>query len=509
MDEILHSPQRELPRRRQRKGSVPAGEERAERLKERFSKFMDAAGARSEVLRRQGTRVYHRAWSAIAGKPKMAPLPFLAISVVIGVAAVVGTMYTPAYVVTVDGTDVGVVRDQAVFEQAAARVEERASEILGYDYTLDHTVTYASALVEQDELTPAAELETYLFDQIGEVMKSYVLTVDGQVVGAAEDRAALDQLLEDLAAPYVNENTISVDYTKNVHITREYVPSTVEQDVTNMMAALTANTNGQTTYEVQAGDTFMALAFDNDMTMAEMEALNPDVDINKLYIGQILNIKEEIPFLGVETVDSLTYTEAIECPVREVEDDSMYQGESKVLDGGIPGEALITADVTYVNGVERERNITSTTTVREATEKVIAVGTKERPTWYPTGNYIWPVYGSITSRFGYRYIFGSYSYHSGLDIAVPYGTSVKASDGGTVTFAGYKGSYGYLVIIDHGNGEQTYYGHNSKLLVSAGDKVYQGQVIAKAGSTGRSTGSHCHFEIRINGTAVNPSAYLN
>ena len=110
-----------------------------------------------------------------------------------------------------------------------------------------------------------------------------------------------------------------------------------------------------------------------------------------------------------------------------------------MLDAGIPGEALVTADVTYVNGVEKERNVTSTTVLREATEKVIAVGTKERPTWYPTGNYIWPVYGRITSRFGYRSIFGSYSYHSGLDIAVPYGTSVKASDGGTVTFAGYKG----------------------------------------------------------------------
>ena len=276
-----------------------------------------------------------------------------------------------------------------------------------------------------------------------------------------------------------------------------------------MLAMLTENTNGQTTYEVQKGDTFMALAFDNDMTMAEMEELNPGIDINKLYIGQILNIKEEIPFLGVQTVDSLTYHEEIACEVREVEDDSMYQGESKVLDAGIPGEALVTADVTYVNGVEKERNVTSTTVLREATEKVIAVGTKERPTWYPTGNYIWPVYGRITSRFGYRSIFGSYSYHSGLDIAVPYGTSVKASDGGTVTFAGYKGSYGYLVIINHGNGEQTYYGHNSSLLVSAGDKVYQGQTIAKAGSTGRSTGSHCHFEIRINGTAVNPAAYLN
>ena len=124
MDEILHSPQRELPRRRQRKGSAPAGGERAERLKERFSKFMDAAGARSEVLRRQGTRIYHRVSSALAGKPKMAPLPFLAISAVIGVGAVVSTLYSPAYVVTVDGADVGVVRDQAVYEQAAARVRE-------------------------------------------------------------------------------------------------------------------------------------------------------------------------------------------------------------------------------------------------------------------------------------------------------------------------------------------------------------------------------------------------
>ena len=304
-----------------------------------------------------------------------------------------------------------------------------------------------------------------------------------------------------------------MDYTKNVHITREYVPSTVEQDVTNMMAALTANTNGQTTYEVQAGDTFMALAFDNDMTMAEMEALNPDVDINKLYIGQILNIKEEIPFLGVETVDSLTYTEAIECPVREVEDDSMYQGESKVLDAGVPGEQVVTADVSYLNGVEQERTVLETQVTREATNKVIAVGTKERPTWYPTGNYIWPVYGTITSRFGYRYIFGSYSYHSGLDIATSYGTTIKASDGGTVVWSGTGTgsywSYGNYVMIDHGNGVRTIYAHCSSLLVSTGDHVYQGQAIARVGATGRATGNHCHFEMQINGTPVNPRSYLS
>ena len=85
---------------------------------------------------------------------------------------------------------------------------------------------------------------------------------------------------------------------------------------------------------------------------------------------------------------------------------------------------------------------------------------------------------------------------------------MKAADGGRVTYAGTKGNYGKLVIITHDDGTQTYYAHNSKLLVSVGDRVYQGQQIAKAGSTGRSTGNHCHFEIRIGGKTVNPLNYL-
>ncbi len=511
MDEILRAPELEHAQRAPRKSHASDSrlEGAARAMRERFVTFADAAAAQGRVWRRQGVRVYHRTVSATAGKPKMAPLPFLALAAVIGVAVVTSVMYTPAYVVSVDGVEVGLVRDQAVFEQAAARVESRASEILGYDYSLDHDVQYSFALTQRENISPVADFETYLFDQVGEVMKSYVLTVDGQFVGAAVDRAALDDMLATLAAPYVNENTVSVSYTKNLYITREYTPSDVEQDITSMTAMLTENTNGQTTYEVQKGDTFMALAYANGMTMDEMEALNPDVDIDRLYIGQILNVKEEIPFLGIKTVDAVTYTEPIECEVRQVQDDTMYQGDSKVLDLGIPGEALVNADVTYVNGVEKERNVTNTTVVRAATEKVVAVGTMPRPSWFPTGNYVWPVYGRVTSPFGYRSIFGSYSYHSGIDIAVPYGTAVKAADGGTVVWSGYKGSLGNLVIIDHGNGEQTYYGHNSQLYVSVGDKIYQGQTIAAAGSTGRSTGSHCHFEIKINGTSVNPRPYLS
>ncbi len=188
--------------------------------------------------------------------------------------------------------------------------------------------------------------------------------------------------------------------------------------------------------------------------------------------------------------------------------DSLYQGESQVIEAGVPGVALVNADVTYLNGKEEEREVLSTQTVTEPTTRIIAVGTKVRPSWYPTGSFIWPTTSHrINSRFGWRSIFGSYSYHGGIDIAASYGQNVVAADGGTVIYSGWMGGYGNLVIIDHGNGMHSYYGHNSSLKVSVGDHVHQGQTVAGAGSTGRSTGVHCHFEVRINGTRVNPLAY--
>ncbi len=129
---------------------------------------------------------------------------------------------------------------------------------------------------------------------------------------------------------------------------------------------------------------------------------------------------------------------------------------------------------------------------------------------YPS---ILPVNGRFTSYVGSRSNpFSSYSnskeYHSGLDIAVDKGTSVKATGAGTVTYAGYDASYGYLVIIDHGYGIETRYGHNSSLLVKKGDTVKRGDIIAKSGSTGRSTGPHVHYEIRINDEIKNPLDYV-
>lgn len=118
-----------------------------------------------------------------------------------------------------------------------------------------------------------------------------------------------------------------------------------------------------------------------------------------------------------------------------------------------------------------------------------------------------PVSGIISSRFGARSSIRS-SAHTGLDIATSTGTPVLAAASGTVTFSGWKGSYGYLLVVTHSNGVQTYYGHCSKLYVSAGQNVAQGQNIAAVGSTGNSTGPHLHFEIRVNGIAYNPQNYL-
>lgn len=126
------------------------------------------------------------------------------------------------------------------------------------------------------------------------------------------------------------------------------------------------------------------------------------------------------------------------------------------------------------------------------------------------GRFIWPVRGPISSPFGWRLhpILKKKIFHSGIDIAVPFGASVRAADAGVVAVSGWQGGYGNFIAIDHGNGLATCYGHNSRLLVKEGDKVSQGQVIALAGSTGLATGPHVHFEVRRNGTTVNPMSFL-
>lgn len=215
---------------------------------------------------------------------------------------------------------------------------------------------------------------------------------------------------------------------------------------------------------------------------------------------------EEGPLLTVRTVEEVTYTQPVDPPVEEVPDAALLLGEQQVLQQGTPGLEERTDRVTCTQGVEEARETMSVNRLTQPTPTQVAVGTAQgrrepRPVPLALGGAdLLPLRGPD--------LFGSTSLHRGIDIAAPTGTPITAAAQGTVIWSGLRGTYGNLVKLDHGNGFVTYYAHCSQLLVQEGDTVDQGETIALVGSTGRSTGPHCHFEIRINGTAVNPLSYL-
>lgn len=122
-----------------------------------------------------------------------------------------------------------------------------------------------------------------------------------------------------------------------------------------------------------------------------------------------------------------------------------------------------------------------------------------------TASWHWPVLGPISSDYGWR---GYKDFHHGIDIAVPTGTTISSARAGKVVKAGWLGVYGLAVLVDHGNGIQTLYGHNNRLLVKVGERVESGERISISGDTGNTTGPHLHFEIRLNGKTADPSEYL-
>ena len=483
-------------------------------LGERWARFKRRAPLYRRALREWSRihfrRLSHQLHNVVAGNRTAGPVTFLACSGALAVALTITTLYSPSYVVTLDGELVGVVADPDTVQEAIQTVERTGTSLLGHDSQIEGELDYEFALTLRSDLTTEADVQNYFYGKLDSVsgeLRQYQVLVDGQVVGTVKDEDALNQLLDSMKEKYTNENTVSAEFLDTVTVEPVYEAENL-MTMSEMDAALQSNQDGSTTYTVVAGDTFYGIAYANDMSLSDLQALNPGMDINRLMVGDVLNVKELTPILSVQTVEEQNYTQAIACPVEEVEDSSLYVGDSRVITQGVEGEEQVNATVTYVNGQETSRTVNSTTTLREPTTTVKAVGTKEKPRTASSGSYQWPIYGRITSYFGGRYIFGSYSYHSGIDISASYGAAIRAADGGTVTYAGYKGSYGNLVIITHDNGTQTYYGHNSSLTVSAGQKVYKGQQVARAGSTGRSTGVHCHFEMRVNGTSVNPLSYL-
>ncbi len=438
----------------------------------------------------------------------VSPLLYVTLAVLIVGAAFFNSTYMRAYAVNVNGQPVAVVSSEAEVQAIISNVESRATDILGERYNYDGDISINEVYATPDDLSDAAQVEDFLFENVGAVIQAYALRVDGVEIGQARTEAELYNLLDEAAQPYLSQDTIRYRFVEDVEVYPIEVPANTYFDLEPIRATLAQLEVEQATYVVKKGDTFNAIAYSLDMWPYELAILNPDVIVDKLWVDQELVIQEAVPYLSVEMVTDETYEDVIASPVEYIETADLYVGDTRVKEQGEDGLALVNANVTYVNGVEVEREIVSSETLKEATTTYTYTGTTPRPVTASNGYFLWPVRGTITSSFGGRNLWGRYDFHLGIDIACPTGTSIKAADGGTVITSGWSGSYGYLVAIRHDNGYVTYYAHNSSLLVSVGQKVYQGQVIARAGMTGNASGPHCHFEVRINGTSVNPRNYL-
>ena len=442
-------------------------------------------------------------------KMHLHPVAFLCGAMAIAAAATVLSLYTLGAQVTYDGQDLGIVSSRRAAEKVVAELEDVTRATTGDGgYTVDTALlTAETGVFPRRELISDDEFEETLSDTLGVVDYAYVLYVDGEKVVATTRSGALEDLLEQLKLGYETADTVNAYFVEDVDIRQEYVESSYVMNLGYIAEILNETKEGEVTYTVTSGDSYYSIAEKYGLSVEDLMKLNPGYDPKILRVGDVLTISNAVPYLTVVNVERQRYVQDVPYQVEYTDDASMYQGEYKVTSPGVYGKADMTANVTYINGEETEREVVASVTLSQPVTEQQLRGTKERPTWYPTGSFSWPCTGILTSRFGYRSLLGS-TYHSGIDIGNSYGTSIYASDGGTVTYSGWMSGYGYLIIIDHGNGYQTYYGHNSSLAVSVGAKVHKGQLIARMGSTGRSTGNHCHFGIKLNGTFVNPLNYL-
>lgn len=298
---------------------------------------------------------------------------------------------------------------------------------------------------------------------------SYSVNINGEMVGYTDNKSKLQSQINDYIENGENENTAFVQ----VDSLPEYNICLLKRDV---------DTDDDKIFDIikSGGVTYYRY-------YAILE--NQEEKIYVSNFSEAEDIVNQLKEKNSSNMDNITISEKYETELKEMT--TVEEAVSKLY---VEPKKVIVAS--------------NKTTSKKSSSGTVNTATNISSTKVNLGvSLIKPVSGIISSRFGARSSIRS-SAHTGLDIATSKGTPISAAAAGTVTFSGWKGSYGKLVVITHSNGVQTYYGHCNSLYVSAGQTVSQGQTIAAVGSTGNSTGPHLHFEIRINGVAYNPQNYL-
>lgn len=505
--------------RKEKKAAKTEEEKRA--LEERKEERKENARAAAEILSRQRQYKYE---NSRIGK-KMAVIKNYCEEhkkvLLMGLAAVimltVGTAgvfnYCTAYEYSYNGQTLGMVKAKDDVLKITDLVQDALTEEKDMDIVIDakDDITfkrvYALGGAKVDTSEEVLKRLTYMGDLN---VKAYGIYVNGKRAGVVQDKDTAAKVMQDIKDRYAGvqegskiEEAVFIEKVDVREINTDLENLLSEEEMVNVLC-----TSGEkeTLHKVVAGDTLNSIAKLYSMTEEEILEDNENIDSKKLNVGSTIVIKQNAPILTVKITELVTYDKVIEHEVEKQNDSNIYEGYTETKQAGEDGLSEVTSRIVTVNGEQIEEENLVTTVKKEPVKEIVMVGTKERPPTVGSGKYIWPLKVDFRQTTGFESRWGEF--HNAIDLACNAGSDIYAADGGTVIQAGYMGSYGNVIFIDHQNGQETRYAHCSKLLVKKGDKVFQGQLIAKVGSTGRSTGPHLHFEVRINGTPKNPLKYL-
>jgi murein DD-endopeptidase MepM/ murein hydrolase activator NlpD len=432
-----------------------------------------------------------------------------AVAVLIIIVAIVFNISNTGYTVYINEKPAGTVKDDDMAREALAEISE---EII-LEYGRDDLIIEAEMHLEKVKLSEHNPVDK---DQLKQNIRSCLdlkrqavsICVDGKEIVSLAGRGTANTILEQVKERFTakKEGVMieNVTFKEKVEVLDDATDLDSVMEPDDALRYITNGTTETKTYTVTKGDSLWLISKNNNISVEDLEKANPGVDPKKLQIGQQLSMIVPKPFITVVTEEICSIKENIPFETEYYNSSEFYKGESIVRVAGKYGQREITARIIRENGIEVSRDVLDERIIKEPVTKQVAVGTKPPPPRQGTGTFSYPARGTITSKFGWRWG----RRHNGIDIGLPVGTPVKAADGGTVKFSGKYGGFGNLVIIDHGDGYESYYGHNEKNLVSKGDKVHKGQTIALSGNTGNSTGPHLHFEVRRFGAPVNPLNYL-
>lgn len=411
-----------------------------------------------------------------------------------------------------DGKTLGYITSETEFKQAEKMMQERIVADASAEpiYTIP---TYKVTVVDQSELSRVDQICDELIKASNSVIvEASGLYIDDKFFGATYDRASIKQTLEGLLdASRTGEPTEKVNFMQSVKLVDGLYPQTTVKEPDEIEQLITSEVEGRKTYTVQEGDSPWKIAQSVGVGVSDLLLLNPGID-KSLFPGQDVLISQAQPFLPIKVTRTIIYEDSLPYEIVQNKSSSYTRGYTKITKKGENGIQEVTAEVTLVDGVEIQRNILSSRVVQEPVAEQVTVGTKEikvstgngTSSTVGTGRFMWPVVGGGRISCGFQ----GYVGHTGTDITLYHGAQIVAADSGVVVIAKTNArGYGNHVMIDHGNGIQTLYAHLSRRYVSYGEKVSKGDVIGLMGRTGNVTGTHLHFEIRVNGRYMNPMRY--